>query len=140
MKNQWFGDRHDYFKYDLWLDLAEKVEGIRKLTYIPMLTPSAAPYEKGKRRERLYAFLQSWRLPECRSVMRMRDFLGAAPFEYRAYHDDDEAGFQDGSWDAYFGDVPQEWLRDAAILIDPDTGLERKSRSWQKHPREARHV
>jgi hypothetical protein len=134
LKNQWFGDKHDYFKYDLWLDVAEKVEGIKKLTFIPMLTASEAPYERGKRRERLYTFLHSFCLPECRSVTRMRDFLRHERFEYHPYRDDDEAGFQDGSWNAYFNDVPQKWLRDAAILIDPDTGLETKSRSWQKHP------
>jgi hypothetical protein len=127
LKNQWFGDKRDHFKFDLWLEVAENVKGIRKLTYIPMLTPSVAPYEKGKRRERLYAFLEYWHLPQCRSITRMRDFLGTAPFEYHPYRDDDEAGFQDGSWDAYFRDVQEEWLRDAAILIDPDTGLRPKA-------------
>jgi hypothetical protein len=24
VKNQWFADRHDYFKYDLWLEVAKK--------------------------------------------------------------------------------------------------------------------
>jgi hypothetical protein len=126
VKNQWFGDRRDYFKFDLWLEVAEKVEGISQLTYIPMLTRSAPPYEKGKRRERLYGFLKYWHLPQCRSITRLRDFLGTAPFEYHPYRDDDEAGFQDGSWDAYFRGIQKGWLRDTAILIDPDTGISPK--------------
>ena len=123
MKNQWFGDKRDYFKFDLWLEVAENVKGIKQLTYIPMLTSSLPPYEKGKRRERLYGFLRYWNLPRCRSITRLRDFLGIAPFEYDPYRDDDDAGFQDGSWDDYFRGIPKEWLRDAAILIDPDTGI-----------------
>lgn len=122
MKNQWFGDKHDYFKYDLWLEVAQKVEGIKKLTFIPMLTASTAPYQKGKRRERLYTFLQSYCLPACRSVTRMRDFF-QGELEYHPYRDDDEAGFQKGSWNDYFRGVQEEWLKDAAILIDPDTGI-----------------
>jgi hypothetical protein len=127
LKNQWFGDRRDYFKFDLWLEVAENVAGIRKLTYIPMLTPSVAPYEKGKRRESLYAFLQYWHLPQCISITRIGDFLGVARLEYHLYRDNDETGFQDGSWDAYFKDVREEWLKDAAILIDLDTGLRPKA-------------
>jgi len=126
VKNQWFGDKRDYFKFDLWLEVAEKVEAISQLTYIPMLTRSAPPYEKGKRRERLYDFLKYWHVPECRSITRMRDFLGAARFDYRPYRDNDEAGFRDGSWDAYFRDIQEDWLRDAAVLIDPDTGISPK--------------
>jgi hypothetical protein len=134
LKNQWFGDRRDYFKFDLWLEVAENVRGIRKLTYIPMLTPSVAPYEKGKRRESLYAFLQSWHLPQCRSVSRLSDFLAGARLEYYPYRGSDESGFQDGSWDAYFRDIEEEWLRDAAILIDPDTGLRPKTSRRLENP------
>jgi len=104
------------------LRLPKRVEGIKKLTFIPMLTASTAPYPKGKRRERLYTFLQSYCLPECRSVTRLRDFL-QDEHAYHSYHDDDEAGFQNGSWNDYFRGIQDEWLKDAAILIDPDTGI-----------------
>jgi len=131
LKSQWFGDKHDYFKFDLWLELAEKVRGIGNLTYLPMLTPSVSPYEKGNRRERLYDFLQSCRHP---SVNLMREFLKREGIAYHPYRDDDDKGFQEGSWNAYFRAVPREWLCDAAILIDPDTGLETKGDYWKRHP------
>ena len=38
MKNQYFGDRNDFFKYDLVLSLMEKIENLKCFTFIPMLT------------------------------------------------------------------------------------------------------
>jgi hypothetical protein len=39
VKNQFFADKHDYFKYDFWLYIAEGVK-VKSLTFIPMLTPN----------------------------------------------------------------------------------------------------
>ena len=39
MKNQYFGDRRDLFKYDLLLDVVES-HGANRLTFVPMLTPN----------------------------------------------------------------------------------------------------
>jgi hypothetical protein len=136
LKNQFFADKHDYFKYDLWLEVAEKVEGIKRLIFIPMLTPDTEPqaaYPPGKRRERLYRFLQSCLAAEGRSIIRLREFLCDEQREYYPYRDEDDKGFQNGSWDAYFEAIPKEWLRDAAILIDPDTGLEPNKKHSDKH-------
>jgi hypothetical protein len=136
LKNQFFADKHDYFKYDLWLEVAEKVVGRKRLTLIPMLTPDREPkavYPPGKRRERLYQFLQSCLALQGRSITRLREFLHDESFEYHPYRDEDDKGFQNRSWDAYFEAIPQEWLRDAAILIDPDTGLEPTGRRSDKH-------
>jgi hypothetical protein len=38
MKNQYFGDKRDFFKYNLLLDLLECLD-LATLTFIPMLTP-----------------------------------------------------------------------------------------------------
>jgi len=38
MKNQYFGDRNDFFKYDLVLNLIEKIVNLKCFTFIPMLT------------------------------------------------------------------------------------------------------
>lgn len=141
MKNQFFGDKRDYFKYDLWLELAEKMNGIKSLTFIPMLTRNDSTkegrkvsYSEGKRRKRLYGFLQFCLAPERRSITRLREFLCDESFEYHPYRDEDDKGFQDGSWDAYFSAIPREWLRDAAILVDPDVGLETKTDFWKTQP------
>jgi len=143
VKNQFFADKRDYFKYDLWLEVAEKLKekGIERLTLVPMLTPDDSTkegrkvtYPEGKRRKRLYGFLQFCLAPGRRSTTRLREFLCDERIEYHLYRDEDDKGFQDGSWDAYFSAVPREWLGDAAILIDPDTGLEPRTPFWKKHP------
>jgi hypothetical protein len=141
VKNQFFADKRDYFKYDLWLDIAERMPGIKSLTLVPMLIPDDSTnegritsYTEGKRRKRLYGFLQFCLVPKRRSITRLREFLRDEPFEYHPYRDMDDKGFQDGSWDAYFNAVPREWLCDAATLIDPDIGLERKKGSRNEHP------
>jgi len=143
MKNQYFGDKRDLFKYDLWLHVAKQLEGITSLTFIPMLTPNDSTnegrkttYPEGKRRKRLYGFLKFCLVPNRpnrRSVTRLREFLCDEPFEYHPYRDEDDKGFQNGSWDVYFNAIPCEWLRDAVILIDPDTGLEPKDGPSDKH-------
>jgi hypothetical protein len=133
VRNELFADKHDYSKYDLWLHLAEGLK-VKNLTLIPMLIPNEAKNEglktafpEGRRRKRLYCFLQFCLVPNRRSITRLREFLCDEPFEYHPFRVDDDKGFQDGSWDAYFRSVPREWLCDAAILIDPDTGLETNS-------------
>ena len=105
-----------------------------------MLTPNDSTkegqrttYPGGNRRTRLYGFLQFCLVPNRRSVTRLREFLCDEPFEYHPYRDEDDRGFQNGSWDVYFNAIPCEWLRDSVILIDPDTGLELEEGRTDKH-------
>lgn len=63
MKNQFFADRRDFFKYDLLLELLEGGQ-LSGLTLVPMLTPDdGGPdgrftrYRCGNRRAGLYKFL-----------------------------------------------------------------------------------
>jgi len=37
MKNQYFGDKRDFFKYDLSIELCERIP-LKQFTFIPMLT------------------------------------------------------------------------------------------------------
>lgn len=69
MKNQYFGDRRDFFKYELLLDLASCVKG-RRLLLIPMLTANDSAREgsfigfsRGSRRQLLFECV-STRLPQ----------------------------------------------------------------------------
>ncbi len=64
MKNQYFGDRRDFFKFDLLLDLVE-CQRSRRLLFIPMLTPNDGSgegrfvsYSSGSRRRFLFDFLR----------------------------------------------------------------------------------
>lgn len=38
MKNRYFGDRNDFLKYDLVLNLIEKTDNLKCFTFLPMLT------------------------------------------------------------------------------------------------------
>jgi len=64
MKNQYFGDRRDFCKYELLLDLVA-CHGREPPALIPMLTPNDGSgegnitgYECGNRRALVYTFLR----------------------------------------------------------------------------------
>ncbi len=65
MRDELFGDDHDYAKYDLLLEIVEKTPYLKRLTSFVMLTPDKnnrqggrTVYEPECRRHRLYSFLQ----------------------------------------------------------------------------------
>ncbi|HNW38036.1 MAG TPA: hypothetical protein PKJ75_04205, partial [Methanosarcina vacuolata] len=49
MKNQFFGDLRDLFKYDLILNILEKNDSLQHLTFIPMLNKKDSSNEGNKR-------------------------------------------------------------------------------------------
>ena len=66
VKNQYFGDQNDYFKYDLLLFLAEGLSGLKRLSVVWMLTANDKSNDGGKRgysigtfRDSLHEFLKS---------------------------------------------------------------------------------
>jgi len=139
MKNQYFGDKRDLFKYDLWLHVAERVEEITSLTFIPMLTPDdptnqggQLPKGAGPYREELYEFLKGCCNAGDRSIAKLRDFLRERTPAYRPYRDAEY--FKHEFRDEYFCSIPSEVLENAVILIDPDIGLERKTGLGEKEP------
>ena len=131
VKNQYFGDTRDLFKFDLVLELLSRT-GLRCFTFIPMLTPddgtthgSRTDYEKAKAGrdnkvlcDHLRSCVQSGR----RDV---RETLGIFQLQkYERYRVQiwgetfrDEARFQ------YFGAIPKKSLKEAVIVLDPDIGL-----------------
>lgn len=134
MKNQYFGDRRDFFKYDMLLELTEGLGFIRQLTFIPMLTPDDGSgdgqlktYLPGARRQDLYCFLQDCLTRGVRDIRELRRFLGQRPFIYSPYRDD--AYFAHAGRDEYFAGIPAASLRAAVVFLDPDNGLEVRSMS-----------
>ena len=136
MKDQYFGDERDYFKYDLMLDLMGCL-GIPRFTNIVMLTPNdtsgqggQTDYEPGNRRRTLYDFLrkESTGLKHDRRVVRLGEYFreNCPGIEYLPYKDDSS---RDGSYltestrNSYFEEIPRGNLQRAVILVDPDTGL-----------------
>ncbi len=139
MKNQYFGDKRDLFKYDLWLHIAERGEGITSLTFIPMLTPDdptnqggQLPKRAGPYREELYEFLKGCCNAGDRSIAKLRGFFRERTPAYRPYRDTEY--FKHERRDEYFRSIPSELLTNAVILIDPDIGLERNSGLGEEGP------
>ncbi len=117
MKNQYFGDRNDYFKYDLAISLAKGLPDIVRFTFIPLLTPS-----DHSRDGQLVNYTQG-----SRDIYRLRKFFRQpqVSIEYRPYRD--QAEFRHSERTRYFRGIPLAYLRQAVILLDPDNGLEVKS-------------
>jgi len=144
MKNQYFGDRRDLFKYDLWLESAKHL-GITKHTFIPMLTPNDSsnqggqiPAEAGNYSQVIFNFLlhcqKRRNAPEKRrrNIKKLRGFFRCQSLKYYPYRDTEY--LEHDSRGEYFSSVPKEILDRAAILIDPDIGLERKNGLGKKCP------
>jgi hypothetical protein len=132
MKDQYFGDIRDYFKFDLMIFLAQNLPGIQRFTFIPMLTKDDKSGQ-GRKTEYaswqpdtvgLYAFLKRCIRERRRSVARLRTLFGQGNygFQYCPYRDDYYFTHQERK--SYFGGIPDEFLRQAVIMLDPDTGLE----------------
>jgi hypothetical protein len=135
MKNQYFGDARDYFKYDLLDRLASDLPQVRTLALLWMLTGP-----DGKNHGQV-AFVPDPELPEltrffherldprddhrCR-VSEMPLYFARRPFETYSYRDDRE-DFAPWTRDAYFRDLPEQVLRDAVVFFDPDNGMEPKN-------------
>jgi hypothetical protein len=133
MKNQYFGDRNDYFKYDLLVSLAEQLAA-KRLSIIWMLTRNdesqdgqEISYAKGAGHRDLYRFLRKSLDGGVRNVARLDEYFKEAGygFEYCPYGA--ERLFLHRDRAAYFGEIPKANLDDAVVFLDPDNGLEVKS-------------
>ena len=138
MKNQFFADKRDLFKYDLWLEIANALR-IRKHTFIPMLTPNDStkqggrfPGDAGNYRRSIFEFLKTCR--KRRNIKQLRAFLRGQSLDYHPYRDAEPGYFKHELRNKYFARIPRDWLKNAAILIDPDIGLQTKGPFWKKRP------
>jgi len=140
MKNQYFGDANDFFKYDLVLTLVEGIGGGRSFTFIPMLTAADGSRDggsnryDGSRRPNLYNFLQRCIAADAdchdrgaRRITQLRTFFLQENVLYRPYLDDDRIPrnvFAHATRAEYFGGIGQGMLDNAVILLDPDNGMQ----------------
>ena len=129
MKNQFFADKRDFFKYDLLLEILDSVPSLRQLTFVPMLTPNdrrrdgrLTEYERGERREDLFAFLRDCLDREARDIRFLRAYFARHSFKLTCYRDSEQ--FSHANRREYFDAIPDEALRSALVFFDPDTGLE----------------
>ena len=137
MKNQYFADRNDFYKYDLLLELAEGLN-LRKVVVGAMLTPNDrrgdggfTSYECGDRREVLYALLRDCLRRGSRSLTELPGLFQKLGTECVLVSD----AVWPGDREAYFAQFTPDLLRHSVAFLDPDNGLEAKSARGRKHVR-----
>lgn len=138
MKNQYFGDKRDYLKYDLLQETVEKMDCVNKLSFIPMLTKNDQKndgnnrnYEMGKKRPELYRFLRGCSENNQLNILSLRRYFDGWAYEYCPYRD--EEWFENYNREAYFEGIPTHYLYSAVVFLDPDNGLEPLKTRSKKH-------
>lgn len=140
MKNQYFGDKRDYFKYDVLERLAAELHGMERLTCLWMLT---RPNQTGHGN---VPFVPDAELPELTEFFRTRldsgdrerqrvgemyQYFQGRPFGFFSYRDDRE-DFGPAIRGEYFVSIPGEALHRAVVFFDPDVGMEPET-ATEKH-------
>jgi hypothetical protein len=139
MKNQYFGDIRDLFKYDLITEIMKGIRPLQKFTFIPMLTPNDNRNDGNKRNfteknagylneRRLKQFLTQWGhdvSKEKRDFGEIKKYfkevgIGINIFKENSY-------FTKRNRSDYFHKVDDALLSDALIFVDPDNGMEIKN-------------
>jgi hypothetical protein len=140
MKNQYFGDNRDLFKYDLIWQIAH-AGLVDHFTFIPMLTEPDNTEEGNQRKAKagirnltLKSFLDRCVEDGRRNIKELESFFKDLLTIYRK--DDKDKYFSNGQRKEYF-EVPDELLKikKSLILVDPDKGLqgEKSHKSDKEH-------
>lgn len=139
MKNQYFGDIRDLFKYDLVLEILLKNKLTNTFTFIPMLTRSETghngartDYSKAKagfKRKELKEFLEKCVKEGKRNITELENFFKqtklATQLRLTIYKKNEY--FCHEMRETYFGEIEDHLLSGSVILVDPDNGLKIKS-------------
>lgn len=139
MKNQYFGDIRDLFKYDLVLELLSENNFLDRFLFIPMLTASESSSHGGKtsydlaragtQRIELRTFLERCVRENRRNINELKEFFGTCNLGRKidfAICKPDEY-FSHKTRAEYFNEIELELLCKSVILVDPDIGFEVKS-------------
>jgi hypothetical protein len=148
MKNQYFGDLRDLFKYDLILHILAQAVSLQQLTFIPMLTKNdylnegnKRDFDKAKiqnlpgiRNIKLVKFLKKYKdvTADKRDISCIESHFSSADHKISIYNGQKGLYFEEKVRKKYFSEIPQELLIESLIFIDPDIGLEIKH-STAKH-------
>jgi hypothetical protein len=139
MKNQYFGDTRDLFKYDLTLELLSRNKIVDHFCYIPMLTANEntshggrTNYDRvkaGTKNMELKSFLDRCVRENRRNINELKEFFRAfsigRKIEFAVYRPNEY--FCHWERAKYFADIEPDLLCNSLILIDPDVGIEVKS-------------
>jgi len=138
MKNQYFGDTRDLFKYDLILDLLQN-SGLVHFVLIPMLTKNdfsthgrRINYGKanaGVNRVELRSFLEKCLFENRRNIKELENFFREwktpKSVKLTIYRVDEY--FSSEEREEYFSSINIDALARSVILADPDIGIEVRS-------------
>lgn len=139
MKNQYFGDIRDLFKYDLLHSLMQSIPCLHQCTIIPMLTPDEPSSSDGRRRDFHRAVLDhrpgsgnsvlvraleniTHDLPGTAGVEAICNFFDRSGIRFSLYNPGYYLSYKDR--EAYFSGIPQGLLKNSCTFLDPDIGLE----------------
>lgn len=135
MKNQYYGDVRDLFKYDLAAFLIRNINYIEHFTFIPMLTPNDGKehgqkldYDKAKagtENKQLRAFLMSCTKKGRRDIREIKKYFASIDIDMTIYKERDL--FSHKIRNEYFKDIGDELLSKSLVLLDPDNGMEVKT-------------
>ncbi len=139
MKNQYFGDNRDLFKYDLIYQIIQ-AGLVKHFMFIPMLTKNddtgqggVANRDKakaGKQNKELVNFLDKYVNENKRDVKQLKSFFEKKTIKTTIYEKD----FCHERRDEYFEEIGNKLLTKSLVFVDPDIGLEVK-RLREKHIR-----
>lgn len=126
VQKKYFGDKHDYFKYDLLTSVIKEVP-FREYVFIPMLTREKNNYPIGSKCPKLYRFINEHRVNKGYSLKHWQKWLTPYIDNYHTVEPVDSTYFcpfgekRNDYWNKF-----KAWfcLENALIFLDPDTGLE----------------
>ena len=140
MKNQYFGDTRDLFKYDLILRIVQGVDSIKRFLFIPMLTEddsskdgNKTDYGKakaGKHNLELMEYLQECVREKRRDILQIENYFKSKNIEVSVARE----LFVHQNRRTYFDKVRMrtEFFSHSLVFVDPDNGLEVK-KPKEKH-------
>lgn len=143
MKNQYFGDIRDLFKYDLIFQIMKNIDFINHFIFIPMLTENDGGRDGNKNNKKDYNtakagtknrelknFLLKCIMEEKKNVLEIINYFTLNDIEIDIY--DENGYFNNKNRNNYFRNIGQKLSPNSLIFIDPDNGLEVKN-STEKH-------
>lgn len=146
MKNQYFGDIRDLFKYDIIQRILKGISSLQRFTFIPMLTKNVPKSGEGNylkrdfdmakkngrpgtNNEKLIGFLKKYGGidKDKRDFTKIENYFESEDIEVLIYKDKEHEYFEHKARDRYFKNIQGEYLHNSLIFVDPDIGLEVKN-------------
>jgi len=148
MKNQYFGDIRDLFKYDLIQRILKEIGSLQRFTFIPMLTKYDPKRGDGNKRDfnsakkcsrpgtnnkKLMEFLEKYEEidRDKRDFTEIGEYFRSEGIEKIVIYKGHEY-FGHTTRGEYFKNIAGELLHKSLVFLDPDNGLQIKN-STEKH-------